>query len=146
VWNSTQLVARVCGVVLHCSESVELVAAWGDLDIHMSVRKRVLNGATVNGTQINLAASAVANGVEQPHRSAAHVPRKRKALPPSLLATACGLGVLLGLVYLCLAAPVILPHAFLLFAATALPWRMISFCRRKYTFFLADFCYVSEVA
>jgi hypothetical protein len=45
---------------------VELAAAWGDLGFHMSVRKRALNGAsaTINGTQINLAASAVANGVQ----------------------------------------------------------------------------------
>ena len=40
------------------------------------------------------------------------------------------------------AAPWLLPACFLLFAALCLPWRAYSFAKRKWSFFLLDFCYV----
>jgi hypothetical protein len=41
------------------------------------------------------------------------------------------------------AAPFLLPACFLIFAAVCLPWRAYTFTRRKWGFFLLDFCYVS---
>eukprot|EP00798_Chlamydomonas_sp_ICE-L_P030447 gene30447-35457_t len=58
-------------------------------------------------------------------------------------AGSCVFGALLLLLG---AAPGLLPHVFLVFFATALPWRAFSFVRRKFTFFLVDYCYVSASA
>ena len=40
------------------------------------------------------------------------------------------------------AAPWLLPACFLLFSAICFPWRMYTFSKRKWGFFLLDFCYV----
>ena len=42
------------------------------------------------------------------------------------------------------AAPWLLPACFLLFSAICLPWRAYTFWKRKWGFFLLDFCYVSQ--
>ena len=48
-----------------------------------------------------------------------------------------------ALLFVCGAAPWMLPTVFLLFAGVCLPWRAVSFASQKYQFFLVDFCYVS---
>ena len=40
------------------------------------------------------------------------------------------------------AAPWLLPACFLLFSAICFPWRIYTFSKRKWGFFLLDFCYV----
>ena len=40
------------------------------------------------------------------------------------------------------AAPWLLPACFLLFSAICFPWRVYTFLKRKWGFFLLDFCYV----
>jgi hypothetical protein len=44
------------------------------------------------------------------------------------------------------AAPGALPWAFVACACVCLPWRAASFCRRKYGFYLIDFCYFANLA
>ena len=41
------------------------------------------------------------------------------------------------------AAPWLLPACFILFAVLCFPWRAYTFAKRKWGFFLLDFCYVS---
>ena len=41
------------------------------------------------------------------------------------------------------AAPWLLPACYILFAALCFPWRAYTFAKRKWGFFLLDFCYVS---
>ncbi|KAI8469372.1 MAG: hypothetical protein J3K34DRAFT_522153 [Monoraphidium minutum] len=52
-----------------------------------------------------------------------------------------GVALFGGLLFAAGAAPGALPAAFVLFAATALPWRCVDFWRRRWAFFLIDFCY-----
>lgn len=44
------------------------------------------------------------------------------------------------------AAPGALPAVFLAFVLTALPWRCADFVKRRWTFFLIDFCYFVNLA
>lgn len=48
-----------------------------------------------------------------------------------------------ALAFVCGSAPWLLPYLYLVFAATALPWRVYQFYRQRLSFFLLDFCYVS---
>ena len=48
-----------------------------------------------------------------------------------------------ALAFACGSAPWALPHLYLIFAAIALPWRVCEFYKKRMTFFLLDFCYVS---
>ncbi len=48
-----------------------------------------------------------------------------------------------ALAFVCGSAPWLLPYLYLVFAAVALPWRVYQFYRKRLTFFLLDFCYVS---
>ena len=43
------------------------------------------------------------------------------------------------------AAPFLLPACYLIFAAVCFPWRVYTFTKRKWGFFLLDFCYVSRL-
>ncbi|KAG2425765.1 hypothetical protein HXX76_013391 [Chlamydomonas incerta] len=54
--------------------------------------------------------------------------------------------VLAGLVALLCFAPALVPLAFLGFVATCLPYRVWSFTRRKWVFFLVDYCYFANLA
>ncbi|GFR48508.1 hypothetical protein Agub_g10172 [Astrephomene gubernaculifera] len=57
-----------------------------------------------------------------------------------------------GAVFLCLLnfilgfAPALCPLLYLLFAAVCLPYRVVNFTKRKWTFFLVDFCYFANIA
>ena len=51
-----------------------------------------------------------------------------------------------ALLFLAGAAPGALPAAFLVFALTALPWRLLDFLRKRWAFFIIDFCYFVNVA
>lgn len=51
--------------------------------------------------------------------------------------------VLGGLIALLFFAPALCPLAFLGFVVTCLPYRVHSFTKRKWVFFLVDYCYVS---
>lgn len=51
-----------------------------------------------------------------------------------------------GLLFCLGAAPQAIPALYLLFIATALPWRIISFVQRKWVFFLLDYCYFANIA
>lgn len=55
---------------------------------------------------------------------------------------ACGALLYGALLWLAGAAPWALPAAYLLFAAVAMPWRLLEFGRSRNAFFLVDFCYV----
>ncbi len=59
---------------------------------------------------------------------------------------AFGTAALLSLVFVTASAPAMLPLVFLGFAAIVLPYRVLNFVSRKWTFFLVDFCYVSRFA
>lgn len=48
-----------------------------------------------------------------------------------------------GLLFTAGAAPWALPFLYVLFIACAVPWRAWDFSKKKGTFFLLDFCYVS---
>ncbi|KAG2447500.1 hypothetical protein HYH02_007426 [Chlamydomonas schloesseri] len=54
--------------------------------------------------------------------------------------------VLSGLVGLVCFAPALCPLAFLGFVATCLPYRVFSFTKRKWAFFLVDYCYFANLA
>ena len=49
-----------------------------------------------------------------------------------------------ALVFVCGSAPWLLPQLYLVFAAVALPWRVYQFYRKRLSFYLLDFCYVSS--
>lgn len=51
-----------------------------------------------------------------------------------------------GLLYMCGARPQLLPFAFVLFFCIAFPWRVWEFHKRRWTFFLIDFCYFANLA
>lgn len=44
------------------------------------------------------------------------------------------------------AVPWALPALYLAFALVCLPWRLVQFTRKKWTFFLLDFCYFANIA
>ena len=56
---------------------------------------------------------------------------------------AVGILVFGALAFVCGSAPWLLPALYLAFASVALPWRVHQFYRKRLTFFLLDFCYVS---
>ncbi len=96
-----------------------------------------------------VAVQATANGAAQaPPRFVHH--RRRSSLgvpaePPPSWHAVVGVALLVALVALCAGAPTLLCPAFLLFAAIALPWRVVDFWQRGFVFFLVDFCYVSAL-
>lgn len=57
-----------------------------------------------------------------------------------------GCVVLCAVVSLVAACPLLLPQAYLVLACLGMPWRIVSFWRRGWAFFLIDFCYVSYFA
>ncbi|MEW5316845.1 MAG: hypothetical protein WDW38_008190 [Sanguina aurantia] len=57
-----------------------------------------------------------------------------------------GLCLLCALVFCCGGLPSQLPAIYLLFAATAIPYRAWDFLRKKWAFFLCDFCYAANAA
>ena len=58
---------------------------------------------------------------------------------------AIGSLVFAALAFVCGSAPWLLPQLYLVFAAVALPWRVYQFYRKRLSFYLLDFCYVSYV-
>ena len=75
-------------------------------------------------------------------------PPSAKRLLPSAAATAMG-SALFGLfVFLAGACPFLLPHVFLAFCVTAIPWRLWSFAVAEPVnlFYLADYCYFVNAA
>ena len=66
------------------------------------------------------------------------------AAPGDAIRLVCGKALLCALVFCLGAAPQYLPLLYLAFASVGLPWRIWTFCKKGWGFFLVDFCYVSH--